>query len=65
MIYVVIAIAAVVGLALLISSGAGDMFGLSESQFGSAVPLVALLAVFLLGAMSAGAATCRRFFSNL
>jgi aspartyl protease family protein len=52
MLYVVIAIVAVAGLALLISSGAGDIFGLSESQFGSAVPLVALLAVFLLGAMS-------------
>jgi aspartyl protease family protein len=50
--YVVIAIAAVIGLAFLISAGAGDMFGLSESQFGAAVPLVALLAVFLVGAMA-------------
>lgn len=49
MIYVVVAIAAVVGLAFLISAGAGDLFGLSESQFGAAVPLVALLAVFLAG----------------
>ena len=50
MVYVVIAIAAVVGLAFLISAGAGDLFGMSEGQFGAAVPLVALLAVFLLGA---------------
>jgi aspartyl protease family protein len=50
MVYVVLAIAAVVGLAFLISSGAGDLFGMSESQFGGAVPLVALLAVFLVGA---------------
>src|SRR5687767_13117814 len=49
-IYVVIAIVAVVGLAFLISSGAGDLFGVSEGQFGAAVPLVALLAVFLVGA---------------
>jgi aspartyl protease family protein len=52
MIYIIIAIAAVAGLAFLISSGAGDMFGLSEGQFGAAVPLVVLLAVFLLGAMA-------------
>lgn len=49
---VIVAIAAVAGIAFLISSGAGDMFGLSEGQFGAAVPLVALLAVFLAGAMS-------------
>lgn len=49
MVYVLVAIAAVVGLAFLISAGAGDVFGLSESQFGAAVPLVALLAVFLVG----------------
>ena len=52
MVYVVVAIIAVAGLALLISSGAGDLFGLSESQFGAAVPLVALLAVFLGGAVA-------------
>lgn len=52
MVYVVVAIVAVAGLALLISSGVGDLFGLSESQFGAAVPLVALLAVFLAGAVA-------------
>ena len=64
MIYVVIAIAAAVGLGLLISAGAGDMFGLSETQFGSAVPLVAILAVFLLGAVSRSRKV-PKFFSNL
>ena len=64
MIYVVIAIAAAVGLGLLISAGAGDIFGLSESQFGGAVPLVALLAVFLLGAVSRSR-NVPKFFSNL
>jgi aspartyl protease family protein len=52
MVYVVVAIVAVAGLALLISSGAGDLFGLSENQFGAAVPLVALLAVFLGGTVA-------------
>ena len=52
MVYVVVAIVAVIGLAFLISAGAGDLLGMSESQFGAAVPLVALLAVFLLGAMT-------------
>ena len=50
MVYVVIAIVAVVGLAFLISSGAGSLLGMTENQFGAALPLVALLAVFLVGA---------------
>ena len=64
MIYVLAAIAGAVVLGLLISAGAGDLFGLSESQFGSAVPLVVLLAVFLLGAVSRSR-NMPKFFSNL
>lgn len=54
MVYVAVAIAAVLGLALLISSGAGAWFGMSESQFGAMVPLVAILAVLLGGVVSRG-----------
>lgn len=63
-IYVLIAIAAVAGLTVLISMGAGSVFGLSESQFGGAVPLVALLAVFLLGAATR-IRSMPKFFVNL
>lgn len=48
MIYALIAVAVAVVLGLLISAGAGSVFGLGETQFGQLLPLVALLAVFAL-----------------
>lgn len=64
MVYVLVAIAAVIGLGLAIGFGAGDLFGLSESQFGQLVPLVVLLAVFLLGAVTRSR-NVPKFFTNL
>jgi aspartyl protease family protein len=52
--YIVIAVAAAVALGLLVGAGAGGLFGLTQQQAGTAVPLVVLLAVLAAGLIGRG-----------
>lgn len=54
MFYLGIAIAAVLGLTLLVSLDAGSMIGLSQGQTAAVIPLVVLLAVFARGLAGRG-----------
>ena len=60
MLFIGVAIAVAVGLALLISADAGSLVGLTEQQTGQLVPLLALLIV-----IAAGVFARRRRFSDL
>jgi aspartyl protease family protein len=52
MLFIGVALAIAVGLALLISADAGSLVGLTEQQTGQLVPLVAILIVFAAGAFA-------------
>jgi len=52
MIFIGVALAIAVGLALLISADAGALVGLTQQQTGQLVPLVAILIVFAAGAFA-------------
>jgi aspartyl protease family protein len=52
MLFVGVALLVAVGLALLISTDAGSLLGLTQTQFGQLVPLVILAIVFAAGAFS-------------
>lgn len=60
MLFIGVAIAIAVGLALLISADAGSLVGLTEQQTGQLIPLLALLIV-----IAAGVFARRRRFSDL
>lgn len=52
MIFIGVALAIAIGLALLISADAGALVGLTQQQTGQLVPLVAILIVFAAGAFA-------------
>lgn len=60
MLFIGVAIAIAVGLALLISSDAGSLVGLTEDQAGAAIPLIVILVV-----LAAGLFARRHRFSEL